>query len=313
MRPPRRDPPIRTPAAALLLAALAALTTSGCGDAPDPGGGERRVLEPREDPGPTVTAAAYRTVVSFAPHGPGPAVHLRLAQTARPGGLERRYDGWTVAAGRVRRVLAVRDTLPTPRAGWRPLPAPGLRIVTERDGRPGALLLRTGEGPLRLERDSTLREWPGPTGQRERLSLARAVRGGDTAAGLMVERRRARPLDAPAAAAGAGLLLVAGPGRTGAAVLLAADRPDPADGRDGPGRVAAAHVLSGGELRSRDAVRWTREETGAPLRLELDGWTLRVRPDSAAPPTGPVPVAGTLEAAGAGRPVRGLLLPREGD
>lgn len=316
MRPAR---PARRRAAAAFVPILAAvLATAACGENASRNEGRRAVPEPPGESGVTVTPAAYRTRVAFAPHGGGPAVHLRLAQTARPGALERSYRAWTVREGPARLVLAVDDTTPVPRAAWRPLPAPGLRVRVGPGGRLEGLTLSGADGgPLRLAIDSVLAAWTGPTGQPERLAAARAIRGADTVAGLLLERRRARPLDDPGPRDRSGLLLVAGPGPAGAAVLLSlpAEAGSPEPGREVLPASPAAHGLAGGRARSWGTVRVLREDGEAG-----GGWTVRLGDGAAAlrlPPSpdrspwipSPTPsaAAGTLRAGGDARPVAGLI------
>lgn len=326
MTPPPADPPVRLPAGVLALALLAA---AACGEPSPETDDGRAVPGPEGEASATVTPAAYRTRVAFAPHREGPSLYLRLAQTARPGGLERRYRGW-ILADRVRPLLAVDDTVPAPRAAWRPLPAPGLRISVDRDGGLASLGLRGPAGRVRLEVDSTLVRWTGPTGQAERLAAARAVREGDTAEGLLLERRGARPLDAPGPRERSGLLLAAGPGPAGAAVLVSAPGrgSDPAGDVDGDGgggaglAAASAHGLLDGRGRSWSPIRVRRigpDSTAWELELGTGGPLLRVRPASppgpaaasaAASAPGPVPAAvrGTLRAGDRSRPVTGVIV-----
>lgn len=314
VRPAR---PARRRAAAALLPVMAALAAAACGEPASRGEGRRAVPEPRGE-AVTVTPAAYSTRVAFVPHGDGPSAYFRLDQTARPGALERSYRAWIVEGGAARRGLSVDDTVPVPRAAWRPLPVPGLRVRVGPGGRLEGVTL-TGDGePLRLAVDSALAAWTGSTGQPERLAAARAIRGADTAAGLLLERRRARPLDDPGPRERSGFLLVAGPGPAGAAVLLSlpADTASPGAGGAALPSSPAAHGLVGGRARSWGAVRVLREagETGGGWTLELgDGPEgLRLPASGDRPPWAPSPtpssVAGTLRAAGDARPVAGLAV-----
>lgn len=309
MRPRRTTPLRRLASAVLALSALAA----GCGEPASTGDGRRAVPQPADELEAPVTPARYRTRVVFVPHGDGPAAYLRLGQTARPGTLVRRYRGWVLESGRVRRVLAVDDTVRVPRAAWRPLPASGLRVSVDRNGRLQALVLDGPDEPLRLLLDPALAEWTGPTGQPERLAAARAVRDGDTVAGLLLERRGARPLDTPGPRTRSGILLVAGPGPIGAASLLtlpdggaAGTEPDSA----GPLDATVAHVLVGGRTRSWSPVR-VRRTDGEPAAWELEpgggGALLRLRP-AADPSVVPAPVEGSLRTGERELPVAGLIV-----
>lgn len=314
MRPAR---PARRRAAAALLPVLAVLAATACGEPDSRGEGRRAVPGPRGE-AVTVTPAAYGTRVAFVPHGDGPSAYVRLDQTARPGALERSYRAWIVEDGAARRDLSIDDTVPVPRAAWRPLPAPGLRVRVGPGGRLEGLTLTGGGEPLRLAVDSALAAWSGPTGQPERLAVARAVRGADTAAGLLLERRRARPLDDPGPRERPGFLLVAGPGPVGAAVLLSLPA-DTASSRAAGAALPsspAAHGVVGGRARSWGAVRVLREgeDAGGGWTLELgDGpEDLRLPASGDRPPWTPSPspsaVAGTLRAAGEARPVAGLAV-----
>lgn len=284
--------------------ALALLGAAGCGEPADTEDGRRAVPEPREEAEATVTPARFRTEVAFAPHGDGPTAYLRLEQVARPGSLARRYRAWLREGSGFRPVLSVSDTLPVPRAGWRPLPAEGLRVVTARDGRLRTLVLERADGALRVTADSTLADWPGRTGQTERLSAARAVRGDDTVPGLLLERRLARPLDTPGPPIDVALLLVAGPGPVGAAVLL-----ETAAGDSLP-TATAAHGLAEGGARSWNDVRVGRppgDSTGWRLELGEGGPVLRVVP-SAGSDSAPAVLSGSLRPGEDERTVAGVLV-----
>lgn len=304
MRPPRRTPPSSLPLLAAL--ALSAVAAASCGEPSSTEDGRRTVPEPREEETGGVMPASYRTEVAFVPHGDGPSAYLRLDQTARTGSLARGYRGWTMEGGDVRTVLSVDDTLPTPRAAWRPLPASGLRVVADRNGRLRTLVLDGPDRRIRLTVDSALRDWTGPTGQPERLAAARAVREGDIVPGLLLERRRARPLDLPGPEDGSALLLVAGPGPVGAAVLLMTSGGDSTTIRG-----TAAHGLTGDGPRSWDEPRIRRtpaDTAGWTLELGEAGETeLRLGPAVGLGPR-PIAVEGTLTSGGRGRPVTGIIV-----
>lgn len=214
---------IRNRARPLLSCLLLSLLACG-GDA---GGGSegRRVPEPGDASPSPVTAARYLTEMAFVPFGPdaGPAAYFRLAQDVTAERLALDYRGWTRdEPGGWRALLSAGDTLPVPRAGWRVVPAGPLRVVAGDGGRLGALVVRDPAGSLRVEPDSTLADWTGPTGQRERLLEARRVGPDGTAEGLVVERRRARPLDAPLLDRPSGFLLLTTGEGDGLLILLQA-------------------------------------------------------------------------------------------
>lgn len=283
----------------VLVAAAAA-----CGEPAAEGNGRGTVPEPREEASTAVTPARYRTEVAFAPHGAGPAVYVRMEQVARPDALERQYRGWLLEGPGPREVLSVTDSLPVPRAAWRPLPAEGFRLVAARDGRLRALVLEPPGVSLRLEVDSTVLGWTGPTGQPERLAAARAVRDGDTVAGLLLERRLAHPLDGSGPRGETGLLLAAGPGPVGAAVLLTVPPGDTLL------EAAGAHGVTEAGPRSWSPVRIGPEpEDGGSreVRLGEGGTVLRVRV-SGGEGVLPGSVEGVLTVAGRERPVTGVLV-----
>lgn len=305
MRPRRASPP-RPPAPVLL--GLILLAAAGCGEPASTDGERRPVPEPEAEATTTVTPARFRTEVAFVPHGDGPSAYLSLEQVARPGSLARRYRGWLDDGSGFRALLSVTDTLPVPRAAWRPLPAEGLRVVAAGDGRFRTLVWEVPSGILRLTVDSTLVDWTGRTGQPERLAAARVLRGEDTVPGLLVERRLAHPLDAPGPEPDAGLLLVAGPGPAGAVALLRTRTGDSLP------TAVAAHGLVRGSARSWSAVRVARppdDPAGWELRLGEAGPVLRIaRP--AGPDTVPAAVSGALRLDGTELPVSGALVPGPG-
>ena len=294
------------------------------------GGSEgRRVPEPG-DAGPSpVTAARYLTEMAFVPFGPdaGPAAYLRLAQDVTAERLALDYggwrwddpDGWSV-------LLSAGDTLPVPRAGWRVVPAGPLRVVAGDGGRLRALVVRDAAGPVRLEQDSTLADWTGPTGQRERLLEGRRVGPSGTADGLVVERRRARPLEAPLPDRPSGFLLLTTGEGDGLLILLQAPA-DPAatsadsatvaygrlDGTLGAwSRIRLDPVGSGGDGEAR-AWRLAVPRVQLQARLEQVGSSAAARTSRAAPATDSLSartvlrwVRGTLRLAGRSVPASGL-------
>lgn len=288
----------------LLLAALVA-----CGGDSDANGEARRVPEPGDASPSPVTAARYLTEVAFVPFDreAGPAAYLRLAQDVTAGRLALDYRGWRRDADGWSRLLSAADTLPVPRAGWRVLPAGPLRVVAGDGGRLGALTVRGAAGPLRLEPDSALADWTGPTGQRERLLDGRRVGPDATAAGLVVERRRARPLEAPLQGRHSGFLLLTTGEGDGLLVLLqapsdpGATRPDSAtvaygrlDGTVGAwNRVRLDAAASGDDGRTR-AWRLVLPRVQLQGRLEQVG--------AAAP--GPAAAGGGVPGGGGGTLLR---------
>lgn len=307
----RRRPADASAVPVLVLLLAATLPWVGaCGEAPAPEESGRRVQEPRDGTTGSATPARYRTQLAFVPFAEeGPSLYLRLEQTARFDRLERRYRGWTMEGGRARTLFSMADTLPVPRAGWRVLPAAGLRVMAGGDGRIQGVVLGDTAAPLRLVVDSSLVEWSGITGQRERLAGARTIRGGDTVPGVLLQRRQARPLEATDTPGDAGFLLVAGPPAVGAAVLLASGQPGDT--------AAAVHALQGQTLRSWNEVGVRgpdRGSDGGPpaweLRPDPEGPSLRLRAPAGEVAGGVAPAAveGTLGLEGAPRPVAGLVV-----
>lgn len=244
----------------LVLPALLGALALACGGEPGTGDEARRVPEPGDASPSPVTAARYLTEMAFVPFAPGagPAAYLRLAQDVTSDRLALDYRGWGRDEDGWRRILADADTLPVPRAGWRIVPSRSLRVVAGEGGRLRALTVREGPDRLRVEPDSTLLAWTGPTGQRERLLLGRRV-GPDTASdGLVVERRRAWPREAPLPGRPSGFLLITTPEEDGLLVLLQATAdPDAA----APDSATAAYGRLDGTVGAWDRVRLT--PTGA--------------------------------------------------
>lgn len=267
----------------LILPALLGAAALACGGETDVGDEERRVPGPGDANSSPVTAARYLTELAFVPFDrqAGPAAYLRLAQDVTSDRLALDYRGWSRDSGGWRRILATADTLPVPRAGWRVVPTDSLRVVAGDGGRLRALTVREGAARLRLEPDSTLASWTGPTGQRERLLLGRRV-GPDTAAeGLIVERRRAWPLEAPLPGRPSGFLLLTTGEGDGLLVLLQSSgdpdavTPDSAtatygrlDGTDGAwDRVRLTPAGAGDDGRPR---AWRLTVPRVQLRAELE-------------------------------------------
>lgn len=306
MRPRRTETALARILVPLLAATL--IGAAACGEEPAPEDTRRQIREPEDEAGSSVAPARYRSEVAFVSfEAGGPSVYLRLEQTARFERLERSYRAWTIEDGGPRVLLSVVDTLPVPRAGWRVLPAAGLRVVAGEDGRIRTLTLGDAAPALRLSVDSTLAEWSGATGQRERLAAGRAVRGGDTVPGIVLQRRQARPLEEAGRGGDAGFLLVAGAPDVGAAVLLSAGGESDT--------TAAVHGLYGGSVRSWSGARLERSGDGRPpaweVRVGDGGFVLDLPapvPDTTAGDAVPAAVEGTLRLEGGSRSVAGLIV-----
>lgn len=299
-----------------------------CGGDAGSGSEGRRVPEPGDATPTSVTPARYLTELAFVPFdaGGGPSAYLRLAQDVTSERLALEYRGWTHGADGWRLALSAADTLPVPRAGWRVVPTASLRVVAGDGGRLGALTVVTDTARFRLEPDSTLVGWTGPTGQRERLMLARRTAPGGTAPGLIVERRRAWPREAPLPGRPSGFLLLTTGEADGLLVLLQA----PADpGSTAPDSATVAYGRLDGTVGSWDRARleaagtgddgrtraWRLVLPGVQLqgRLELVGDALDASPvpgGGTTPPGASPPllrrVRGTLRLAGRSVPTTGL-------
>ncbi|MFW6192544.1 MAG: hypothetical protein ACOC83_03570 [Gemmatimonadota bacterium] len=222
----------------------------------------------------TVTPARYRTeLAAVAFEAPEAAVYLRFRQDVTGDAVHRRYAGWRLDVPDGSRVLTIRDSLPAPRAAWRVLPGPGLRLVAGEGEEPDGLLVGGEDAPWEIHVDSTLASWPGASGQRERMALGRLVT--DTVRpALVVLRREARPLDAPSPRAPNHLfVLVDG---QGAGVVALARGPLRRTEAEAPGDTlagleASVRIRDGTEVRTLEGVRLVpREEADRPTT-----WTLR--------------------------------------
>lgn len=180
----------------LVLVMLLSPLLGGCGqEAPPPEEGEA-LPGPREE-ARTIRPARYATDLTFAPFDGGdPGLYYRFRQTTGPERLVREYRGWRLTPDGWRPLPAARDTLPVPRAGWRVLPARGIRVMVEEREEIAAVVFGDDGEEVRLQAGRVLDEWTGSTGQRERLRLARLRVGDREEPGLLVERRSALPLDA---------------------------------------------------------------------------------------------------------------------
>lgn len=316
-----RPPLAPVPAVAVVLAAA----VLACGGETDPGDESRRLPEPGDASPSPVTSARYLTEFAFVPFGgqAGPAAYLRLAQDVTAERLALDYRGWSGDTAGWRALLADADTLPVPRAGWRVVPTGSLRIVAGEGGRLRALTVREGAARLRVEPDSTLLGWTGPTGQRERLLLGRRVGPDATARGLVVERRRASPREAPLPGRPSGFLLLTTPEDDGLLVLLQATSDPEATS---PDSATTAYGRLDGTVGAWDRVRLAvadagEEGRGRVWRLTLPRVQLQGELRARGSPSGAVPalrrdtagpvlqwVQGTLRLAGRSVTTAGVLV-----
>lgn len=267
---PRCD---RTGVRPAIAAALACALVVGC--SPERGPEESSASDSASArSGPAVTPARYRTDLTAVPFTePEGAVHLRFRQDVTGRTVRRTYAGWRLDAPEGSRILTIRDSLAAPRAAWRILPGPGLRVVAGEGEEPISLLL-DGDGPAwELSVDSTLAAWPGPTGQRERLSLGR-ISTDSVRSALVVVRREARPLDAPGVRALSHLFVLVGADGRGVAVQARRSEPPPGapaeDRIGGPGLEASVRIHGPRGTRSLEGARLVPDDTAAsPAAWEL--------------------------------------------
>lgn len=272
--------------------AAAALAAVACEGGPDGAPDTRRAL-PEEGRGvQAVTPARYVTDVTFVPFSAGARrLHYSFRHLATSDRLTRDYGGWSLDGEAWRPLLLVRDTVPVPRAGWRVLPAAGLRVVAARGGALSALARQDSSGRVRLELGRTLAQWESPTGQTERFRLAALVSGDERRRGIAVERRAALALEAPSPRGLYGFLLVADSTGEGLVILRHGGTPP---GRRPP-EVDTTAVAYG----------WTAggEQDWSDVRLETAG-RADAQGDEAVPPP---PEGWEIDIPAAG--IRGRLTP----
>lgn len=274
--PPRATPSPERRSVGARIAALvfAPVLLSGCAAEPGSDGATTDDTATRRSP-VTVTPARYRTDLAAVAFGaPEVAVYLRFRQDVAGDAVHRRYAGWRLDAPEGSRVLTIRDSLPVPRAAWRILPGPDLRVVAGEGEEPVGLLFGGEEAPWEIRVDSTLASWPGATGQRERMTLGRLVTDSVRPA-LVVVRREARPLDAPSSRAPSHLfVLVDG---QGAGVVVLARGTVPGTEAEAPGDTldgldASVRIRDGAEVRTLEGVRLVPGEAdGRPTSWVVHG------------------------------------------
>lgn len=312
-------------AARLGPAVLAMLSIAACsGGEPTPGGQEE-VQPPSVPTHTSVTPARYVTDLVFVGFGrSAPAGMLRFRHDVTTSMLVRRYRVWLRRGSGWDTALAIRDSLPVPRAGWRVLPGRGLRILAGEGGEIAGLVLRDSAAAFTLRPGRALDEWTSPTGRRSRLLLAAWTSGADSATGLVFERREARSYDVPPPRTLEESVLVTDSAGDGVLVLRDAGDEDPDHA------APRAYTWIGGSEASWSTVEASRE----PAASGLPGWSIRI-PDArleAVLQSGPVAtddaavadsttpdagvrvyaVRGTLRLAGASRPARGVAVRARG-
>ena len=169
-------------------------------DVPAPSGDLAGGGEPEARPDPAPTPARYLTHLVFVGVR-GSFFHGSFDQAVATDRLTRRYDAWSRTGETWRQLLRVRDTLPTPRAGWRILPTERMAVRVGDAGQVVELAFREGGGAgdgtdeggaADLVAGEELSVWTGPTGQRESLGSGALELGGDPEPGLLFFRRAVR-------------------------------------------------------------------------------------------------------------------------
>lgn len=211
-----------------------------------------------------VTPARYATNLVFVGYPPDSlALYLHFLNETSSSSLARRYRVWRHGEGTWRTALAIADTIPSPRAAWRVLPGPGLR-VTVGDGEEITSLIHPDTArPFRLTPGEIVTGWLGATGQREGLRTARLRIRGRSVDGLLVERRSARPLRSPVPPSVRQLFLLTYRGRDG--LLLLRDE----GGSDSP---VVGHTWIEGEETAWNDVILDRRDGGE----DGSAWSLRL-------------------------------------
>lgn len=324
----------RTATLALLVpATLGAAGACGGERGPAPAG------TPAADPAePAGAVAPTRYLSGFAFTGAvtgGSQLYLELVNETSESALARDYRGWLSSGDGWERLLTLRDTVPVPRAAWRILPGGGLRVLVGDGSRIVGLAYTDSARRLRLQPTRVIADWTGPTGQRELLAEAVLRHDSLSQPGLLFFRRAARAPGGPADGGpdrllllgdtrGNGLLVAdAGPDTTvsgfawgwidGArsrwtdAELLAAAPAAAGEAADTP---AAADALADRAIDPDGASAADGGRESWTLRIPSAGILGRLRAVGATGAEGAtlLLVAGTLEADGGSRPVRGLIL-----
>ncbi len=263
----RRAAAHRLPSFALASWVVAA-ACSGSAPDPDPAAAGEAAGEEASPPVP----ARYLTHLLFAGTD-GSTFVATFDQTVGATSLVRSYGAWLARASEWDRLLAVRDTLPVPRAGWRILPSGGMTLrVGDAGGLIGLVFAGSGVGPgppeaVRIEAGEEVSVWSGPTGQRESLALGALRAGGDTVPGVLFFRRAARALAMPEV-----------DGASHAFVLTDEDGNGLVLQADSPGEPAVAHAwLHGSESSWSDVVFEPLESSGGDAIIV--GWRFEI-PDT---------------------------------
>lgn len=140
--------------------------------------------------------ASYLTSLTFVGFEYPPSlVHVRYENRSDGDQLNLSYEGWLAGPGEWRNLLAVRDTIPVPRAAWRVIPAGDSRLRVGEGAQIESISLPLDSAGLRLDALDAISAWSSSTGQRETLGSAELTTGSGAEAGLLLQQRRARVLD----------------------------------------------------------------------------------------------------------------------
>ena len=289
----------------LAIGAACAAALAGACAAPPPDGTTETDDETFGDPPSTGVDARYVTHMLFVA-ADGRAFFATFDQTAQGPQLARDYEVRMTEGGSWRQLARVRDTLPTARAGWRLLPAPGLSVRVGDAGQVVSLEFvdsdAEGGEPVRLVAGEQVSVWTGPTGQLESLGIALLESGREGIPGMLFFRRGARALRIPSAAGDGETLLFADSLGNGF-VIHGGDHGQPAVGHTWLHGIGA----SWGEITLTPAA----PESAAARRFEIAGtelWgTFRPLPGDVASAGDVVRLEAVLHIGGEAFPFTGLL------
>ncbi|MGI9037778.1 MAG: hypothetical protein ACR2GQ_02850 [Gemmatimonadota bacterium] len=187
--------PPRLRSRCLALSFVGLLALAACGAPSDGGSDAARDAEGIEAESPH-PRAGYLTSLTFVGFEATPALaHFRFENLADRNRLALSYAGWIGGGSSWTSLLDARDTLTVARAAWRVVPVRPLRLGVGAGAQIDWLRLPVGESPLRLQALDAITSWSSATGQREALRSAELTLGPGTEAGLLLQRREARPLD----------------------------------------------------------------------------------------------------------------------
>ncbi|MFW6088970.1 MAG: hypothetical protein ACODAB_04400 [Gemmatimonadota bacterium] len=163
----------------------------------DEGAGSREAGDAGAETAGEHPRAGYLTSLTFVGFETSPSlVHLRFENEADHGRLALSYQGWVAGRSDWSPLFEAEDTIPVARAAWRVVPTPGMRLRVSRGAQVEAVRLPVDGTPLRLEALDVISSWSSSTGQRETLRSAELLLGPGAEAGLLLQRRRARSLEA---------------------------------------------------------------------------------------------------------------------